>query len=94
MLPIVAPLIDDIRVVIYAKARIIIYSLIVLATVIKSVNYDRTVIMIINYDCKTFIVQATGLGSQTEDLKNADFFPTLKLFAINAIKLFFSVTIP
>jgi hypothetical protein len=24
------------------------------------VNYDRTVIMIINYDHKTFMVQATG----------------------------------
>jgi hypothetical protein len=82
MLPIVVSLIDDARV-----ARIVIYSFIVLATVIKISNYHCTVIMIINYNCKTFIVQATGLGSQTEDLKNADFFPTLKLFGINVIKL-------
>jgi hypothetical protein len=51
---------------IIAKARIInydamimIYSFMVLATVIMIVNYDCIVIMIVNYDCKTFIVQAT-----------------------------------
>ncbi len=32
-----------------------------MATVITIVNYNRTVIMIINYDPKTFIVQATGV---------------------------------
>ncbi len=40
-------------------SRIIIYSFIVLATVIKIVNYNCTVNMIVNYDRKTFIVQAT-----------------------------------
>ncbi len=30
-----------------------------MATFITIINYDRTVIMIINYDPKTFIVQAT-----------------------------------
>ena len=39
--------------------RIIINSFIVLATVIMIVNYDCAVITIINYDRKTFIVQAT-----------------------------------
>ncbi len=84
MLPIVAPLIDDARV-----ARIVIYSFIVLATVITISNYHCTVIMIINYDCKTFIVQATGLGSQTEDLKNADFFSNFKAFWDQCHKTFF-----
>jgi hypothetical protein len=32
-----------------------------MATVITIVNYNRTVMMIINYDPKTFIVQATGV---------------------------------
>ncbi len=41
-------------------SRIIIYSFIVLATVTMIINYDRTVIEIVNYDRKTFIVQATG----------------------------------
>ncbi len=44
-------------------SRIIIYSFIVLATVIKIVNYNCTVIMIVNYDRKTFIVQATDLAT-------------------------------
>ncbi len=30
------------------------------ATVITIVNYNRSVIMIVNYDCKTIILQATG----------------------------------
>ncbi len=33
-----------------------------MATVITIVNYDHTVVMIINYNPKTFIVQATGLA--------------------------------
>jgi hypothetical protein len=41
-------------------SRIVIYSFIVLATVILIKNYNRTVIMFVNYDHKTFIVQATG----------------------------------
>jgi hypothetical protein len=32
-----------------------------MATVITIVNYKCTVIMIINYDPKTFIVQTTGM---------------------------------
>jgi hypothetical protein len=39
----------------------VIYSFIVTATVIKIVNYDHIVIMIVNYDPKAFIVQATEL---------------------------------
>jgi hypothetical protein len=35
------------------------FSFIVLATVITIVNCDPTVIMIVKYDHKTFIVQAT-----------------------------------
>ncbi len=35
-------------------------TFIVQATVIMRVNYDSTVITIVNYDHKTFIVQATG----------------------------------
>ncbi len=45
---------------ILALARIVIYSFIVLVTVITIVNYNHTVLMIINYDRKTFIVQAIG----------------------------------
>jgi hypothetical protein len=41
-------------------SRIVIYSFIVLATVIMIINNDRTVIAIVNDDRKTFIVQATG----------------------------------
>jgi hypothetical protein len=41
-------------------SRIVIYRFIVLATVIMIVIYDRTVITIVNYDCKTFIVPPTG----------------------------------
>jgi hypothetical protein len=37
------------------------HSFIVQATVIKIINYNHTIIMIINSDRKTFIVQATGL---------------------------------
>jgi hypothetical protein len=39
---------------------IVIYSFIVMATVIMIINYDHSGITIINYDPKTFIVQATG----------------------------------
>ncbi len=39
-------------------------SLIALATVIIIKNYYLTVITIIHYDCKTFIVQATGICKQ------------------------------
>jgi hypothetical protein len=65
----VASHIDDARVsiTILAKARminydsrIVIYSFIVLATVIMIVNYNSAVITIVNYYPKTFIVQATG----------------------------------
>ncbi len=45
---------------ILAIARIVIDSFIVVATVIMIINYDRTVIKIVNCDRKTFIVQATG----------------------------------
>ncbi len=43
------------------NSRIVIYSVIVLATVIMIVNYDCTVITIVNYNHKTFIVQATDV---------------------------------
>ncbi len=46
---------------ILALARIVIYSFIVLATAITIINYDCTVITIVKYNRKTFIVQATGL---------------------------------
>jgi hypothetical protein len=39
------------------------HSFIVQASVITIVNYDHTVIMTVNYDNKTFIVQATGHNS-------------------------------
>ncbi len=39
---------------------VIIYSFIVLYSVITIVYYDHRVIAIVNYDRKTFIVQATG----------------------------------
>jgi hypothetical protein len=54
----VASLIDDASVIIYYP-RIVIYSFIVKVTLILIINYNRTVITIINYDPKTFIVQAT-----------------------------------
>jgi hypothetical protein len=38
----------------------IIYSFIVIATVIMIINNDCNVITIVNYGHKTFIVQATG----------------------------------
>jgi hypothetical protein len=41
----------------------VIYSFIVMATVIMIVKYDRTVFTIVSYDPKTFIVQATGLNN-------------------------------
>jgi len=44
-------------------ARIIIYSFIVLATVITIITYDSIVITIVNYDRKTFIVQDTGVNA-------------------------------
>jgi hypothetical protein len=66
MLQIVASLIDNARVIILTKARIVnhntrivIYSFIVLDTVITIKNYNCTVITIVNDDPKTFIVQAT-----------------------------------
>ena len=37
------------------------YSFIVIAFVIMIVNYNFTVVMIVNYDPQTFIVQATGV---------------------------------
>ncbi len=43
------------------NSRIVIYSFIVLVTLIMIVNYNRTVIMIVYYDHKTFLVQATIL---------------------------------
>jgi hypothetical protein len=55
------------RIVSY-NSRIIIYSFIVLATVIKILNYNHTAITIINYDRKTFIVQATGKILQRQTL--------------------------
>jgi hypothetical protein len=42
-------------------SRIIIYNYIILAAVIMILNYDPTVITIINYNPKSFIVQATEL---------------------------------
>jgi hypothetical protein len=47
--------------IILALARILIYSFTVLATVIMIVNYDHTVVMIINYVSKNFKNQATGV---------------------------------
>ncbi len=38
-------------------------SFIVQAIDIKIINYDCTVIMIVNYDRKSFIVQATGYSN-------------------------------
>jgi hypothetical protein len=37
----------------------VIYSFLVMATVITIVNYDHTVILIVIYNPKTFLVQAT-----------------------------------
>jgi hypothetical protein len=37
------------------------FSFIVMATVITIINYDHIVITIVNFDPKTFIVQATGV---------------------------------
>ncbi len=48
-------------------SRIVIYSFIVLATVI---NYDRTDITIVNYECKPFIVQATEVFTTLYFLSN------------------------
>jgi hypothetical protein len=45
----------------------VIYSFIVMATVITIINYDHTVIMIVTYDPKPFIVQATGLSVQDKE---------------------------
>jgi hypothetical protein len=42
------------------NSRVVIYSFIVLATVMMIVNYNSAVITIVNYDRKTFIVQATS----------------------------------
>ncbi len=68
MLKIVASPIDNARVIIYVLAfawiinydsRIVIYCFIVLATVF----------MIVNYDCKTYIVQATVMGKEKTNHK-------------------------
>jgi hypothetical protein len=48
-------------------SRIVIYSFIVLATVI---NYDRTDSTIVNYECKTFIVQATEVFATLYFIRN------------------------
>jgi hypothetical protein len=50
------------------------YRFIVLATVITIVNYYHTVIMIVNYSCKTFIVHATGLGGKRTNYLNESNF--------------------
>ncbi len=57
----VASLLDYARVIIYdlSLATIVVNSFIVLATVIKIVNYYHTVFTILNCNFKTFIVQAT-----------------------------------
>jgi hypothetical protein len=47
----------------------VIYSFIVMATVITIVNYDRTFITIVTYDPKTFIVEATDGNSKGKYLK-------------------------
>jgi hypothetical protein len=47
----------------------VIYSFIVMATVITIINYDCTVITIVTYDPKTFIVQATDGNSKGKYLK-------------------------
>jgi hypothetical protein len=45
-----------------ALDNIIFYdSFLVLTTAITIINYGHTVIMIVNYNCKTFIVQVTGV---------------------------------
>jgi hypothetical protein len=62
----------SLKFIILALVRIIIHSFIVLTTVIKIINYDYTVSMIVNYDCKTFIVQATG-GDMAPDILS-DFY--------------------
>jgi hypothetical protein len=49
------------------NSRIVIYSFIVLATIITIVNYNPNVIMIINYDRKAFIEQATNDKKQQFD---------------------------
>jgi hypothetical protein len=56
----VSSIIAKARIINY-NSRIVIYSFIVVATVIMIINYNRIVIMILNYDHKTFIVQATGV---------------------------------
>jgi hypothetical protein len=55
---VVSSIIAKARIINY-DSRIVMYSFILLATVIMIIDYNRTVIMIVNYDCKTFIVQAT-----------------------------------
>jgi hypothetical protein len=53
------------------------------AIAIIIVNYDRTVVTIINYNCKTFIVHATGWHSNkcdilsTANLVNPKIYPKL-----------------
>ena len=48
-------------------------NFIVEATVITIVNYNCTVIRIVNYDRKTFIVQATGLMPVVHGIKHYRF---------------------
>ncbi len=43
------------------------------------VNYDRTVIMIVNYDCKTFIVQARPLINSLILTFHKEFWICIKL---------------
>jgi hypothetical protein len=59
-------------------SRIVIYSFIVLI-----VNDDRTVITIVNYDRKTFIVQATACVFEDGKIKLS-----WKIASTNLIKLF------
>jgi hypothetical protein len=65
MLQIVASLIDDARVVIYypSLSQDHNYSFIVLVTVMVIVNYEHTVITIIYYGCKTFMIQTPDYTS-------------------------------
>ncbi len=49
-------------------SMIIIYSFILLVTVIMIVNYNCTLITIVNYNRKTFIVQATDLMNSIKNV--------------------------
>ncbi len=54
-----------------------------MATVIMIINYNCTVITIVNYDPKTFIVQATGL--LTSDSVNLVIFHYLDLLNYHSL---------